>query len=211
MLAAAGIIEMFAPYSAAREKLKEAITVETEIGHILLGLTTIADQLNLDPVVSMQFKVAARPLNDERFIWQSRPTKATSVKLGNLTFEFGQLAELIIGLVTTISKDVMGEANLILKAAGVLLLISNIYKATVVKLDEREATVFYGFTKVGPEAEEEAILTQTNQVRRAASLKPLNRRELRNALYKLAEIKSVVRVEDSKKRWRIIEHHNVDR
>jgi hypothetical protein len=212
MLLATKVVDLFAPHAAAHQHLMESIAQKTEAGALLFGLADIAEQLNLAPVVSAHFKEAAQPgAQAQRFIWQSNPTKATSLKLGNLSFEFGALSELIIGVIATTSKDVLGEADVILKAAGVLLLISSLYKATAIKLDEREATVFCGFAKAARnhEAKTEAILGRTNKVRRAVSLKPLDKEELGNALYKLAEIKSVERVEGKTEMWRIIEKHNV--
>ena len=145
-----------------------------------------------------------------RYIWQSGPTKATSLKLGNLRFEFGAFSDLVTGVIIAISKDVLGEADVILKAAGVLLLIRSFYGATAIQLDEREATVFCGFAKAGREAKEKAILAYTNRVRDAVSLKPLDKQELGNALYKLAEIKSIEKMKGMPGRWRIVEqHHNL--
>jgi hypothetical protein len=216
MLAAADLVQLFAPYAAARECLSAAIAGETEEGSILVSLADFADQLGLDPTVSAQFKKAAQPESSQRFMWQSSPTKATSLKLDNLTlnFELGAFSEFLIGLITTATKDVLGEANMILKAMGVMLIIASLYKATSIKLDEREATVFCGFAKAPTRkggVKEEVILAHANAVRHAVSLKPLDRQELGNALHKLAEIKSVERVAGQSATWRIIEQHNVNK
>jgi hypothetical protein len=214
MLAAADLIQLFAPYAAARERLSAAIAGNTEEGSILVSLAELADQLGLDPSVSAQFKEAAQPESSQRFIWQSSPTKATSLKLENviLSFEFGAFSEFLIGVITTATKDVLGEAGVILKAMGVLLLLASLYKATSIKLDEREATVFCGFAKAPMRrggVKEKVILAHVNAVRHAVSLKPLDRQELGNALHKLAEIKSVERVAGQSDTWRIVEKHNL--
>jgi hypothetical protein len=214
MLVATEVVDLFAPHAAAHQHLMEAIAQQTEVGALLLGLADIAEQLNLAPPVSAHFKEAAQPgAQAQRFIWQSSPTKATSLKLGNLSFEFGAFSELITGVIATTSKGVLGEADVILKAAGVLLIISSLYKATAVKLDEREATVFCGFAKAPRKSDggvkEEVILAHTNAVRHTVSLMPLDMEKLGNALYKLAEIKSVERVAGHAGTWRIIENHNV--
>ena len=217
MLAAAEVVELFAPFDAARERLNDAIAAQSEGGKVLLALADIADQLGLDPAVSAQFKEAAQPGNRQRFVWQSSPTQATSLKLENvaLSFELGAFSEFVLGLIVTATKDVLGGTNVILQAAGVLLMIASLYKATAVKLDEREATVFCGFAKAPRKPDggvkEEVILAHANAVRRTVSLKPLDMEEMGNALYKLAEIKSVERVAGQAGTWRIIEKHRVKR
>jgi len=207
--AAAELVQLFAPYAAARERLNEAVVVQTEAGAIVLQLSEIAKQIGLDPVVSFKILSAAKPSSPQRFIWQTSPTKATSLKLANavISFEFGVFSEFLAGLITTSIKDVIGAANSVLQAAGALLMIASLYKATAIKLDEREATVFYGFAKAGCAAKEDDILAHTNQARQSVSLKPLDKQELGNALYKLAEIRSIERVKDTPDLWRIIENH----
>jgi hypothetical protein len=208
-------MQLLAPYAPARERLNDAIAAQTKVGEILFNLADLADQLGLDPTVSRQFREAAQPGSSQRFIWQSSPTKAISLKLGNFSFEFGALSEFVTGVIATASKDVLGEANLILRAAGVLMLIRSLYAATAIKLDEREATVFGGFVtatkKAGDGVTEKVILAHTNKVRHSVRLQPLDRQELGNALYKLSEIKSVERVEGTTDMWRIIEKHHLKR
>ena len=213
MRAAAELVQLFAPYADARERLNDAVAAQLETGAIVLQLAELAKQIGLDPATSEQIRNAAQPSGTERFIWQSSPTKATSLKLANLiiSFDFGMFSEFLVGLITTSIKDVIGEANGILRAAGALLMIASLYKATAIKLDEREATVFYGFAQAGREAKQDDILVHTNQVRQAVSLKPLDKQEMGNALHKLASIRSVVRVKDTPDLWRIIENHKTKR
>jgi hypothetical protein len=202
-------VQLFAPHAAARARLNEVVKAQTLAGAMVLQLADLAKRLGLDPAVSNQIRNATQPSSAERFIWQSSPTKATSLKLANvvISFEFGMFCEFLVGLITTSIKDVIGEANGVLRAAGALLMIASLYKATAIKLDEREATVFYGFTQAGREAEENVILANTNKVRQSVSLKPLDKQELGNALHKLAEFRSIERVKDAPDQWRIIENH----
>jgi hypothetical protein len=215
MRTAADLIQLFAPYAPARERLSAAITGETEEGCILLSLADLADQLGLDARVRAQFKEAAQPERSQRYIWQSRPTNATSLKLENviLRFEPSAFSEFLIGLLTTATKDVLGEPNVIFKAMGVLLLIASLYKAASIKLDEREATVFCGLARAsmkdGSGVKEKQILEQTNAIRREVSLKALDKQELGNALHKLAEIKTIERVAGQRGHWRIVEKHDL--
>jgi hypothetical protein len=209
MRAAADLVQLLAPYPAASERLNNGIVAQTEAGAIVMQLAALAKQLGVDPIVCAKIGNAAKPTSPQRYIWQSSPTKATSIKLKNvlLSFEFGMFSEFLAGLITTSIKDVIGEANGVLRAAGVLLMIASLYKTLSIKLDEREATVFFGFTQIGREAKEDNILNRTNRVRETVSLKVLNKQELGNALHKLAAIKSVERVKNSPNLWRIIENH----
>ena len=215
MLVAADLVQLLSPFVAARERLNTAIAATTEEGSILVRLAVLADQLGLDPSVGSKFRQAAQLENSQRFIWQSSSTKATSLKLENvrLSFELGAFTEFLIGVITTTTNDVLGEANLILKAMGVLLVLTSLYKATAIKLDEREATVFCGFAKAPTRKDggvkENVILKHANAVRREVSLKPLDRQELGNALHKLAEIKSIERVSDQPLIWRIVEKYDL--
>ena len=213
MRAAAELVQILAPYAAARERLNEAIAAQTEAGAMAFQLADLAKRLGLDPDVSEQIRNAAQPSSSQRFIWQPSPTKATSLKLANVvvSFDFGMFSEFLVGLITTSIKDVIGEANGVLKAAGALLMIASLYKAAAIKLDEREATVFYGFAQAGCEAKESVILANTNRVRQTVSLKPLDKQELGNALQKLGEIRGIKRVKGKSDLWRIIENHNAKR
>ena len=209
MLAAAELVQLFDPYAAARERLNEAVSAQTEADAMAFQLADLAKQLGLDPAVSEQLRNAAQPSSFQRFTWQPSPTKATSLKLANvfINFDIAMFPEFLMGLITTAIKDVIGEANGILQAAGVMLMIASLYKATAIKMDEREATVFYGFAKAGCEAKEDVILAHTNRVRQAVSLEPLDKQELGNALYKLSEFRSIEWIKDTHDMWRIIENH----
>ena len=209
MRIAADLVQLLSPFAAARDRLNDAIAAKTDAGAMVFLLADLAIQLGLDPAVGDQIRNAAQPSTSNRFIWQSGPTKATSLKLANavIGFEFGMFSEFLAGLITTSIKGVIGEANGILKAAGVLMMIASLYKAVTIKFDEREATVFYGFAQAGREANEDLILAHTNRVRQSVSLKPLKKQELGNALNKLAEIRSIERVGNLTDRWHIVEDH----
>lgn len=211
MRTAAELVELFAPYADARERLNDALRAHTEVGRILLSLADLGNQLGLESFLITHLRNAAESFSTQRFIWQSSPTKATSLKIANvlINFECGAFCVFLSGLITNTTKDVLGETNKLLQAAGVLLIIASLYKITAIKLGEREATVFYGFALAGREAREEDILADTNRVRLAVNLKLLDKQELGNALHKLAEIRSIERVKGFTDVWRIIESHHV--
>src|SRR6185369_2515394 len=132
-----------------------------------------------------------------------------------IEFEPGATMEFLAGLITTAAKDTLGAPSVVLQAMGFLLMVSSLYKATTIQLDEDEATVFCGFARASQRGDvgvkEEVILAHANLVRHAVSLKPLDAQECGNALYKLAEIRSVERVAGQVDTWRIIERHTVQK
>ena len=211
MRAAAELVELLSPYAAARKRLHDALVAQTKAGAIMLALANLAKQIGLDSTVTKQLQNVAPTSSSQRFIWQSTPTKATSFKLGNviISFEFDVFSEFIAGLITTSIKDVIGEANGVLRAAGALLIIASLYKATTIKLDEPEATVFYGFAQAGQEARMHLISTHTNRVRKTLGLKALKKKELCSALHKLAEFRIIERRKGTTDVWRIIEDHKI--
>lgn len=211
MLAAAEIAELFAPYEKARVLLHEAVARQTETGQVLLGLGDVADQLQFEPGVGARFREAALASERTRHVLASGPTKAKSLKFANLDFDFGNLSELVAGLIVTTVKDITTQTDVLLVVAGVLLILKALYKATTVALDEREATVFYGFARVAEKklAKERAILAGANKVRAEVHLKPLDLTDLRNALFKLEQIKAIKSIQGEDGVWRIVESHNV--
>jgi len=207
-LASVEIIELFAPYAAARERLNRAILEQDLRGSVALGLADIAAQIGATPAA------AAPPEPRMRSISLKSPAQATSIKLGNFSFDFGEVSELAAGVIMT-GSDVIGDLGVkhyVLVAAGVLLIARSLLKAMTVELSEREATVFYGLAQAaGPDktATEAAILQRANAARKEVGLKPLDADDLRNALHRLAEIKSVGRVEGSPDRWQIVEQYHL--
>ncbi len=209
-LASVEVMELFAPYEAARERLNRAILEQDLRSSVALGLAEIAEQIGATP------PTAAPPETLMRGISIQSPTQARSIKLGNLSFDFGEMSELAAGVLMT-GSDVIGDLgarDYVLVAAGVLLIARSLPKAMTVELSEREATVFYGFTQAAgadKTATEAAILERANAARQEIGLEPLDADDLRNALHKLGEIKSVQRVEGSPDRWQIVEQYRLKR
>jgi hypothetical protein len=88
MRTAAELVQLLAPYTDARKRLKEAIATQTEAGLMALILADLANQLCLDSTISAQLRGAAQPNSPIRYVWQSSPTKATSLKLANMIISF---------------------------------------------------------------------------------------------------------------------------
>jgi hypothetical protein len=210
-LASVEIIELFSPYDAARERLNRALLMQDPLACILLGLATIADQLQLDSTAVVD---AAQLDSGTRRIIMNGPDKARSIKLGNIDFDFGEMGPLVAGIITTVHQIMggVGAKPYVLAAAGVLLSASSLYKAMNIELSERDATVFYGFTQAAGEdktAVEADIREKANAAREEIGLKPLDEADVKNALRKLAELKGVARAEEKAATWRIIEKYRV--
>lgn len=207
-LASVEIKELFAPYPSARQRLEGAILEQDLQGSVALGMAAIASQ------IGASYEAAAPPEPRMRGIFVKSPTQARSIKLGNFSFDFGEMSELAAGIVMT-GNDLIGDfgaKQYVLVAAGVLLVARSLLKAMTVELSEREATVFYGFAQAAggdKSAAEADILERTNAARKEIGLKPLDADDLKNALHKLAQICSVQHIETSSDRWQIVETYKV--
>lgn len=162
-------------------------------------LATLAEEAGLD-------------IESTRFVLPKRDGSAVSIKLLNIHFDFGDLTNLVAGIINTSIKDVAGEANYFLKAAGVLLILSSIYKALEVEISEKEASVFWGFAQSCDEqkmAIESLIRSTTNVNRKKIGLKSLGGDEFKNSLYKLEKLKAIKRVGESPPKWIIVERYRL--
>lgn len=216
MRTAAELQRLLAEYDNARKYLRNAIMSQTIAGEIFFNMAELTEQLGFDAsVISLLREAAIQPISSERIIFMDGPTRAVSVKLGNIRFNFDALINFIFGVIATISKNVLGQPNLLFKAAGVLTIIHSFYKVINIELSERDVTVFLGLINAtggpGNGVKEEVILDYTNIVRNSISLKPLDSLELGNALYNLSEIKSIERVAGINDMWRVIETYHMDR
>ena len=201
-LASVEIKELFAPYDVASKRLDTAIAEQDMLGGVQLGMAEIAVSMGMPQEACMR-----------RIIVKS-PTKAKSIKLGNIEFDFGEMGELCASVILTGSKvvDEFGGKRYILVAAGVLLIARLISRKMTTELSELEATVFYGFTQAAGEdktAVEHAILEKANAARAESGLRLINEADVVSALKKLITLKSVARVESKAATWRIIEKYSV--
>lgn len=213
----ANLIGMLAPYDDARERLKAAILAESKqedlYSSIIGDLASVAEQMGLKGV---RAKLGAEGLQSSSeqvrlMLMKEGFNKVKSIKLKNLTFDFSEMSELAAGIFATVSK-ILGDTHPILMAAGVLLIVRCFYKAMTVEIAEREASVFWGFIqacKKGKTASETAIIENTNKERVRVGLETLTSDQVKNALYKLASIKSVTPIRDKPKTWYIIENYKI--
>lgn len=207
----AEIIGMLAPFAEARETLRKAMDPYYAV---FSGLSSLAGDLGLQADKRDELEAAAAADEAQRLMLLPKEGsgEAKSIKLGNFDFDFGEMGELIAGIVLT-SKDIAGETNHQFMAAGVLLIAVSVYKAFTFEIEEQETSVFWGFIQACGEksktATEEAILEATNAEREKIGKRLLDADEVNDSLHQLAEIKCVERVEDQAGNWRIIEKYHV--
>jgi hypothetical protein len=214
---AANLIGMLASYDDAREYLKEVIAAESEqtdpYGSFLSNLASIAEQMGLEGVRARLDAEALQSSSEQARVvfMKGNLSRAKSIKLKNLSFDFGEMSELATG-VLSVGSRIFGDTHPILMAAGVLLVVRSIYKAMTVEIEEREASVFWGFIQACDKekaASEADIKECTNEERLKTGLKPLDSDQIKNALYKLLSIKSVTPIEDEPETWRITEKYRI--
>ncbi len=201
-LASVEIIELFAPYITARQRLNNAIVEQDIIAGVLQGMAKIAESIGV-------FQNSST-----RLITMQSPIKVKSIKLGNFEFDFGDMSEICANVILTgnqIEAD-FAVKKYVLVAAGVLLMARSLSKAFTTELSEREATVFYGFTQVA-DKENCSILNdireKANEVRAEINLELLDEAKVMQALHNLGKIKSVLLIDDKTSTWCIIEKYQL--
>jgi hypothetical protein len=213
----AHLIGLLVPYHDARERLKMAILAEAKqedlYSSIMADLASLAGQMGLQGVrAKLDAEVLQSSSEQIRVVFMKKDfDNVKSIKLKNLNFDFGEMSALAGGILTTSSK-ILGDTHPILVAAGVLLIVRSLYKAVTVKIEEREASVFWGFIQACDKektASEAAIIKYTNKERERAGLEQLTTNQVKNALHKLASLRSITAVGDKPATWRIIEKYKI--
>lgn len=213
----AHLIGLLAPYDDARERLKAAIFTEAKqedlYSSIMVDLASLAEQMGLQGVRAKLDAEALKSSSEQiRVVFIKEGfDKVKSIKLKNITFDFGQMSELAGGILAASSK-ILGDTHPILMAAGVLLIVRSLYKAVVVQIGGREASVFWGFIQACDKektASEAAIIKYTNKERERTGLEHLTSNQVKNALHKLASLRSVTVVGEKPATWRIIERYKI--
>lgn len=208
------LVEMIAPYSLARTRFIELIKILDPYNAIFVGVASIAQQIGIEKHITDQLKmVTSKEYYQGLKVMKIRKggDKGKSIKLGNLDIDFAEMTELFASMVSTMA-GIVGQTNYLLIAAGVLLITRSFHKALTIDLSEHEASVFWGFIHICDDkkiSNGDDILKSTNHERKKIGLKPLSKEELKNALHKLASIKSVQPIEGRRNVWQIIEKHTL--
>jgi|SRR5579859_4658379 len=225
-LAMTQLFGLLAQYEPARQRLTAEITVQKAISaEIAAPMERIAAQLGLDPDSVDGLTAAALA----HFTWEVDLTtipapedssertinmpqggvgRTTSVKFKNMHLDAGDFATLAGGFITS-ATSIIDKPTAIVIIAGALLTYGALHNALKVELSEQEASVFWGITKTGKLKPTHAdILQATNAERAKYDLEALTETQLRHSLTKLAQIKSVEKVDDT---YRIIEDYHTEK
>lgn len=219
MRLAAELRTLLAPYTPARERLKAATGGISLYQQLLTSLAGLAIQLNSDPEQVEQLREAAvlhSHLAQTRLIvLQGVGQKAQSIKWQNFEFDFGDATEMIetaAGILAAFSDIISPDSNHLLAAAGVLLIIRGILKATTEEVSEQDASVFWGVIQtqrhnVARHVTTAKVVEHTNQERAKVHLSPLSEQQVRHALHNLVAMGSVEQTDEEKEVWRVIEKY----
>jgi len=137
---------------------------------------------------------------------------AKSVKFKNLDIDLGKTLTIGAGFLLA-SQDMLDKLTPFAVAGGILVMVGTLLGEMTVKIEQQEATVFWGFivaTNDRPKDRQvttEAIFSTTNAERRKRGLPELSDEQLKHSLYKLEQLGSIARVDSDI--YRIIEHFKV--
>lgn len=217
--AAANLIDLFAPYKAVQTQLRVAIEGLDIYQTMLTKLADIARQLNAETEIITKLEEAAafrtHSVQTRLIILHGIGQKAQSIKWQNFEFDFGdaiEMTETAAGILAAFSDIISPDSNHLLAAAGVLLIIRGLLKATTEEISEQDASVFWGVIQaqrhnVARRVNTARVLEHTNQERAKVHLPSLTEQQVRHALYNLVELGSVEQVDKEHEIWCIIEKY----
>jgi hypothetical protein len=135
-----------------------------------------------------------------------------SIKFSNLSLDFGEMSAIASsGLLT--GYEIIKDPNGFVIAAGVLAMISILFKAATVQINEQDASVYWGFIQIRDKkdntATETDVIASTNQERNKYQREKLKEKDIQLSLTNLQALKSIVPVEGHPERWKLIESFKI--
>lgn len=225
-LASAQLFGLLARYEPARLRLSEELIVQQTVAANLSGplaeiKLSMDDTLLAVMMSGFVWEVDSStvpPLDESLKTVRAIAMKdggadgAKSIKFKNLDLDLGKMMTVGAGFFLA-GQDMLDKPTPFMIAGGILVLVGTLLSEMTVKIEQQEATVFWGFivaTNEHPkdrQASVDAIFTTTNAERRKRGLPDLTDEQLKHSLYKLEQLGSVERVEGD--RYRIIEKFKV--
>lgn len=217
--AAAELIELLSSYELVQTRLRVAMDGLNVYQTALVKLATIARQLNTESKIVAELEDAAafhsHGIQTRLIALHGIGQKAQSIKWQNFDFDFGdapEMAETVAGILAVFSDIINTNSNHLLMAAGALLIIRSILKATTIEISEQDASVFWGVIQaqrhhVPSHITTTKVVEHTNSERAKAHLPPLSEQEVRYALYNLVKLKSVTQLSEKEEVWWVIEKY----
>lgn len=219
MRLAAELRVLLAPYTAARKRLQRTTGSISQYQQLLTGLADLAAQLNSDPAQIEQLREAAalhsHLAQTRLIILQGVGQKAQSIKWQNFEFDFGDATEMIetaAGILAAFSDIISSDSNHLLMAAGVLMIIRGILKATTEEISAQDASVFWGVLQAQwhntpSHVNTIQVVEYVNQERAKVHLAPLSEQKVCHSLHNLVRLGSVEQTNEEKEIWRVIEKY----
>ena len=221
---AVALVRMLKPHAKAMRRLNAEIAavaalreaVESDLADVAARMGFSAAGVSASATILLQMLPSVAEAEEgSRHIW-IKPgglEGATSLKLKNIDPSPADLVTLGAGLVTA-GSDMLDKPHPLVIAAGLLASMASMAEMATGQIEEREASVFWGLIKARDgtgAAGEAAIVRHTNITRQRLGLEALDAREVRNALQRLGEMKSVARTVGPADRWRIVERFTIKR
>jgi hypothetical protein len=213
---------LLAQYEAARQRLTEELIVQSTIAGnldnpeldekmlaiIMGGLTWDVDSETVPSAEESQRTTRSMTLKD------GGADGAKLLKFKNLDLDLGKMLTIGAGFFMT-ANEMLDKQTPFIIAGGILLMVGTLLSQMTVKIEQQEATVFWGLivttnkTTNDRKASTEQIFRMTNVERQKRGLPDLSDEQFKHSLYKLEQLGSIVRVDEDS--YRIIESFRVKR
>lgn len=215
------------PYKAAHQALTDAInetivqaTITQNIAQPLAEMDLSADDDLLAALYAgMSWEVDPETVPDIDDDLRTRAitmkdggaSGGRSVKFRNLDIDLSKMMTMSAGFFMT-GDSILDKPKPFVIAAGVLMIVGTLLSEMTVKIEQQEATVFWGFitatndTPKNRQATAKTIFSTTNAERHKRSLPELSDEQFRHSLYKLEQLGSIEKTGDT---YRIIERFRI--
>lgn len=205
---------LLAGYEPARQRLSDELTIQAIVAaNVISPLTKM--QFALDDAVmaammsGLVWDVDATtiPTTDDSeketraiTMKDGGAAGAKSIKFKNLDLDLGKMLTIGAGFLLA-GQDMLDKVTPFAVAGGILVMVGTLLGEMTIKIEQQEATVFWGFlvaTNEHPkdrQATTGAIFTTTNVERHKRGLLELTGEQFKHSLYKLEQLGSIVRVD----------------
>lgn len=221
------LMELLAPYPLARERLSVEIEIQAALQEqISSGIGEIAKKIGFDTSITEVAMTATYcsllwsfdsedvpPLEElqqrQINILEGGVSGGQSVKFRNLHLNLGEMSEIAASAILA-GFSIADKPHWLIITASALLTIRAIQKAKTVKIDEQEASVFWGFIQAlrdNARADDSTVNKRTNEERQRYGLSPLSQTQFQHSVKELETLGSIELVEGN---WHIIEDYKID-
>lgn len=225
ILASTQLFGLLARYEAARQRLSQELIVQqavaANINQPLEQMQAAADETLLAAIMSgftwdVDHETIPSPGDEASTraitLKDGGVNGGHSIKFRNLDLNLGQMMSVGAGFLLA-GQDMLDQPTPFMLAGGVLVMVGTLLGEMTVKIEQQEATVFWGCivaTNDRPDAREastETIFATTNAERHKRGLTDLTDEQFKHSLYQLEQLGSIARVDGDT--YRIVERFTV--